>query len=146
MNHLSPTKPTTPIAHVRIAVIEHLGEPANSTPPPAPGFRAVGPSLFYVTAAGECWLVRDESGRVQLAPASIPGDASEVDDDEIDVDIAAVAETADTLEANRPTGFYEDSGVYYFRDSRASTLGWSTAASTRLLAFRRCRLERPRST
>ena len=111
---ITPRSEPSRVAHIRVVVIEHLSEPANSAPPPSPGFRAAGQSLFYVTAAGECWLVRDESARVQLAPAALPIDASVVGDDEIDDDIAAVAEAADTLEANRPEGFYQDSDVYYY--------------------------------
>ena len=43
-----------------------------------------------------------------------PTHARVVGDDAIDVDIATVTEAADTLGVNRPEGFYQVAGVFYY--------------------------------
>ena len=103
-------------AFTRIAVDSPA---ANHRPAPAPGFRAAGASLFYVTPRGRTWLVRSES-TVQLTPATIPDDSVDVEDEVEDSRILAAAETADVIESASP-GVYVDSdlGLYYVVTYRA---------------------------
>ncbi len=108
------------IARVAFAKIEP-GSPttpaANHQPPPSPGYRSAGPSLFYVTPRGRTWLVRVDA-TVQLTPAEIPDDCVVVDDDEVhDLQVIALAETADSIESE-PPGIYTSNGLNYVATHR----------------------------
>lgn len=88
------------------------GPPANSAPHD-PGYFTVADALYYVTEAGEHWLVRDAAGRVQLTPCERPAHATIVVE-MLDADVATVAEAADLLAQQRPPGVYADNGHYYY--------------------------------
>jgi hypothetical protein len=113
------TMNTQPLATIRRLTLEP-SRAANSTPPPEPGFRAVGSLLFYVTERGRCWLVRDARGLVQFTPAVLPRD-SRVVNEIMSIKLDIVAEAADLLEQHQPAGLYRASGVLYVLTERSDT-------------------------
>jgi hypothetical protein len=86
---------------------------ANNDSPPKPGHLEEGARLFYVTARGRCWLVRDEQVRVQLTPAALPRRARLVDV-LIDTELGIIEEAADLLDQRQPAGIYHASEIFYF--------------------------------
>jgi hypothetical protein len=101
-----------PLAAIYWAVLAPSAA-ANTSPPPEPGYRAAGAHLFYVTAYGRCWLVRDARGRVQLTPAALPPEFRAIDEI-ASIDIGIVEEAADLIEQRQPAGIYHASQLFYF--------------------------------
>jgi hypothetical protein len=90
---------------------------ANNSSPPAPGYREANFRLFYVTERSQCWLVRDEHGRVQLTPAVLPRSARVVDE-VLDIELGIAEEAADLLEQRQPAGIYHASEFFYYLSER----------------------------
>ncbi len=104
------TPPDDRVAPIRWGLWES-GVAANSAPLD-PGYFAAGDALYYVTEAGEHWLVRDVAGRVQLTPCERPAHATLVEI-MLDANVATVAEAADLLAQQRHPGVYQDGDHRY---------------------------------
>jgi hypothetical protein len=111
-NHMN----SPPLATIRWVVLAP-STAANTAPTSVPGYCVAGLRLFYVTARGQCWLVRDERGRVQLTPAVSPRGARVVDEI-LDIELGVVEEAADLLDHRQPAGIYHASEFFYYLSER----------------------------
>ena len=109
--------------------LRELGSAANECPIDPGLFHADG-ELFYVTLRGLVFLVRDRAGRHCLVPeTALP--ASVIRDDEADDDrlVGAVAEAADTIDAESlAVGWYAYCGYVFHRGDEGSVLVFETSA------------------
>ena len=106
-----------------------LSEVANECPI-EPGFFRFDGELFYVTLRGLVFLVRDRAGRHCLVPeTALPASAIRDDDADDDRLVGAVAEAADTIDAESlEVGWYAYCGYVFHRGDEGNVLVFETSA------------------
>ena len=105
-------------------------EAANERPPPEPGFRGAD-VLYYTTARGSSYRVRDDAGRPCLIPCPTPvGPDVEVTDPSLDI----VAEAADLLDAEIGSGWFTYRETLFFREDARTLLVYPTERGFQAIA------------